>query len=109
MHSVVDWSAYAIWTGDGVLWWSVSLSSDSDVVENLGTPLAFEAPYRAGEKPVDVDDEGDDGPYSLPFHPLEMAGDVLRSLFGFNCGGLYLDDDPDLDELVLAGFIVDRR
>jgi hypothetical protein len=56
MHSVVDWSGYAIWTGDGALWRSVSLSSDSGVIENLGTPLTFEAPYRAGEKPVDVDD-----------------------------------------------------
>jgi hypothetical protein len=38
-----------------------------------------------------------------------MAEDALRSLFGFNYEGLYLDDDPDLDELVLAGFIVDPR
>jgi hypothetical protein len=81
--------AYAIWTGDGVLWRSVSLSSDSGVIENLGTPLAFEAPCRAGEKPVDVDDDGDEGPYSLPFHLLGIVGDVLRSLFGFTYEGLY--------------------
>lgn len=109
MHSVVDWFAYAIWTSDGMLWRSLSLSPDSGVIENLGNPLAFEAPYWAGEKPVDVDDEEDEERYPLRFHPLEMAEDALRSLFGFNYEGLYLNGDPDLDGLVLAGFVVDPR
>ena len=42
----------------------------------------------------------------MPFHPLELAEDALRALFGFNFEGLYLDNDPDLDNIVLAGFTV---
>jgi hypothetical protein len=108
MHSVVDWFAYAIWTGDGALSRSLDVSPGAGVVENLGTPLPFEAPFWAGENPVDSDDdEDDDEPYPLPFHPLEMAEDALRHLFGFNYEGIYLPDDPDLDQFVLAGFTVD--
>ena len=104
MHSVSDWFAYAIWTGDGELWRSLSLSPDSGVTENIGVPLAFEAPYWAGEKALEVD-EGED-PYPLPFHPLELAEDALRTLFGFNYEGQYLDGDPDLENVVLAGYRV---
>jgi hypothetical protein len=105
MHSVVDWFAYAIWTGDGTLARSLEVSPGSGVTENLGTPLPFEAPYWAGENPVE-DDEDEDA-YPLPFHPLEMAEDALRHLFGFNYEGHYLPDDPDLDQFVLAGFLID--
>ncbi len=95
MHSVVDWFAYAIWTSDGTPRRSLSLSPGSGVIENLGTPLAFEAPYWADAKPVDGDeDDEDDDRYPLPFHPLEMAEDALRHLFGFNYEGRYLDNDP---------------
>jgi hypothetical protein len=107
MHSVVDWFAFGIWNGDGSLRRSLSLSPDSGVIENLGTPLAFEAAYWAGEKAVEVD--GGESPYSLPFHPLELAEDTLRNLFGFNYEGPYLNDDPDLDDVVLAGFALVAR
>lgn len=106
MHSVVDWFAYAIWTGDGQLRRSLSLSPDSGIIENLGTPLAFEAAYWAGEKALQAE-EGEE-PYPLPFHPLDLAEDALRSLFGFNYEGMYLDDDPDLEQAVLAGYRADR-
>jgi hypothetical protein len=106
MHSVVDWFAYAIWTGDGELWRSLSVSPDHGIIENLGVPLAFEAPYWAGELAPEVDDDDDEEPYPLPFHPLELAEDALRSQFGFNYEGSYLEDDPDLDQVVLAGFVV---
>jgi hypothetical protein len=106
MHSVVDWFAYAIWTGDGELWRSLSLSPDSGILENVGRPLAFEGAYWAGEKALEVDDEEEE-PYPLPFHPLELGEDALRALFGFNYEGLYLDDDPDLEKVILAGFVVD--
>jgi hypothetical protein len=106
MHSVVDWFAYAIWSGDGELRRSLSLSPDSGIIENIGNPLAFEEPYWAGQKTLETDD--DEGSYPLPFHPLELAEDALRALFGFNYEGMYLDDDPDLEEVVLAGFVVDR-
>jgi hypothetical protein len=105
MHSVVDWFAYAIWNGDGSLWRALSLSPDSGVLENIGVPLAFEGPYWAGEHPVD-DDDDDEQSYPLPFHPLELAEDALRALFGFKYEGIYLDDDPELEDVVLAGFVV---
>jgi hypothetical protein len=107
MHSVVDWFAYAIWTGDGELWRSLSVSPDHGIIENLGVPLAFEAPYWAGEMAPEVDDDDDEeGLYPLPFHPLELAEDALRSQFGFNYEGSYHEDDPDLEQVVLAGFVV---
>ena len=105
MHSVVDWFAYAIWTGDGALWRALSLAPGHGIIENAGTPLAFEAPYWAGEHPVEPDDD-DDEPYPLPFHPLDMAEDALRALFGFTYEGVPLDDDPDLEKITLAGFAV---
>jgi hypothetical protein len=71
------------------------------------TPLAFEAPYWAGEHPVEPDDDDDDEPYPLPFHPLDMAEDALRALFGFTYEGVPLEDDPDLEKITLAGFVVE--
>lgn len=106
MHSVVDWFAYAIWDGEGRLRRSLSLSPDSGIMENIGSALEFESAYWAGEKPA-VDDDEDDG-YPLPFHPLELAEDALRALFGFNYEGYYFDGDPDLEAIVLAGFDIGR-
>jgi hypothetical protein len=105
MHSVVDWFAYAIWASDGTLRRALSLSPDSGIIENTGTPLDFEGPFWAGKRPVGT--TGFDGrPYSLPFHPLELGEEALRALFGFNYEGLYRDDDPDLENIVLSGFTV---
>jgi len=105
MHSVVDWFAYGMWAPDGALRRSLSLYPDSGIIENIGEPLPFEGPYWAGQRAVEDDD---DGPYALPFHPLEMSEDALRALFGFNFEGEYVDDDPDLEQIVLAGFDVGR-
>jgi hypothetical protein len=104
MHSVVDWFAYAIWNDKGELVRALSLSPDSGVMENHGKPLPFEAPYWAGERPLETD--SDDEPYPLPFHPLELAEDALRALFGFNYEGMTANDDPDLERITLAGFKV---
>jgi hypothetical protein len=105
MHSVVNWFAYAVWAGDGTLQRALSLSPGFGIIENTGTPLGFEDPFWAGQRPV----EGagfDEQPYTLPFHPLELAEAALGALFGFNYGGLQSDDDPDLENIVLAGFTV---
>lgn len=105
MHSVVDWFAYAIWASEGRLRRALSLSPDSGILENAGTPLDFEGPFWAGKRPVETTGF-DRRPYPLPFHPLELGEDALRALFGFNFEGLCRDDDPDLESIVLAGFTV---
>lgn len=105
MHSAVDWFAYAIWASDGTLRRALSLSPNSGILENTGTPLDFERPFWAGQRPVET--TGFDGQsYSLPFHPLELGEEALRALFGFVYEGLYREDDPDLEKIVLSGFIV---
>jgi hypothetical protein len=109
MHSVVDWFAYAIWDSDGTLRRSLSLSPASGIIENIGTPLDFEAPFWVGAHSVKTRGSF----YPLPFHPLELGEEALRVLFGFNYEGAYYDDDPDLENIVLAGFTIypisDRR
>ncbi|WP_101831065.1 DUF6928 family protein [Frankia canadensis] len=104
MLSTVDWFAYAIWDADGTLRRALSVDPDSGILENTGTPLPFEADYWAGRRPVEIDEDDPDPSYPLPFHPLEMAEDALRALFGFIYEGYVEDDDPDLDEIVLAGY-----
>jgi hypothetical protein len=102
---VVDWFAFAIWASDGTLRRALSLSPNSGIIENTGTPLDFEGPFWAGERPVET--AGFSGQrYPLLFHPLELGEETLRSLFGFNYEGIYHDDDPDLWSVVLAGFTV---
>ncbi len=107
-HSVVDFFAYGIWTPDGTLRRAFSLSADDGVIEDIGTPLPFEEKYLAGDPEFMVDlDEEDECPF--PFHPLDLANAALRALFGFVYEGAYEPDDPDLDQVVLAGYAVTYR
>ena len=115
-HSTVDWFAYAVWS-DGALRRSLSLSPDSGVMENIGEPLPFEAPFWAGQAgEVDDeahdwgDDEGDDDwddedeEYPFPFHPLELAEVALQELLGFTFEGVPTDIDPE--SIPVVGFVV---
>jgi hypothetical protein len=103
MHSVVSWFAYGAWSRDGTLRRSLSVSWDSGIIENLGIPLEFEVPFWAGAHPIETQE-----PHLLPFHPLELGEEALRALFGFNYEGFIHDDDPDLENIVLAGFILEE-
>ncbi|MFG2879154.1 DUF6928 family protein [Streptomyces sp. NPDC048337] len=104
MHSVVDWLTFAVWE-DGRLIRSLSLSPDSGVIEDIGEPFPFEAPYWAGDHPVALDpDWGDEAPYPLPFHPLDLGEAALRAFFGFILEGRRAPDDIDADDLRLHGF-----
>lgn len=97
MHSVTDTFAFAIWK-NGSLVRSLCLSPDDGIVENIGNPLPFEAPYWAGEHPA-----GDR--YPLPFHPLELGGEAaLREFFGFIIEGRRQPTDIDAESVKLAGF-----
>ncbi len=86
MHSVVNWFAYAVWPGDGTVRRALSHAPDYGIIEDIGTPLAFEEPYWAREGPA-VTGDGDKPPYLFPFDPLDLAEGALRALFGFNYEG----------------------
>jgi hypothetical protein len=106
MHSMSDWLCFAVWE-DGRLVRSLSLSPDGGIRENIGEPYDFEQPYWAGDHPV-VPIQGwpDQGPYPLPFHPLELGEDALRALFGFILEGSPAPDDVDASIVHLHGFRV---
>ena len=108
MHSVVDFFAYAIWEPDGTVRRSFSLSPDSGVIEDIGTPLPFEEKYLAGDREF-LDSLDEDDEYPFRFHPLDLAEAALRALFGFTYEGACEDDDPALEDIVLAGFAVTPR
>lgn len=105
MHSAVDFLAFAIWV-DGVLVRSLSISPDGGVQEDIGEHLSFEAPFWAGEHPVELDPEWgqDQEPYPLPFHPLEMGEEALRALFGFVLEGWPDPEDIDAFAIPMHGF-----
>jgi hypothetical protein len=105
MHSVVDWLSYATWS-DGALVRSLNLSPDGGIIENIGEPLPFEAPYWAGQHPVAPMGGTDEGPYPLPFHPLDLGQSALRHLFGFVTDGPHHPDDVAAGEVDLLGFRV---
>lgn len=107
MHSVSDFFAYAIWEPDGTVRRAFSLSPDTGVIEDLGTPLPFEEKYLAGDEEFLESLDGDEYPFR--FHPLSLAEAALRALFGFNYEGVWQDDDPELEDIVLAGYRVTPR
>lgn len=104
MHSVVDWLCFGVWE-DGALQRGLSVSPDDGVVEDVGEPLAFELPFRAGAHPVEPWDD-DDPAYPLPYHPLELGEEALRNLFGFILEGRPRPDDVDAESVVLHAFSV---
>lgn len=104
MHSVVDWLAFAVWT-DGALVRSLSVSPDGGIQEDIGGPLAFEAPIWAGAHPVErIAGRPNQDPYPLPFHPLEMGEEALRALFGFVLEGKQNPEDVDAFDIPVHGF-----
>jgi hypothetical protein len=106
MHSVVDALTFAVWE-DGELVRSLSVSPDSGVVENIGSPYDFEVPYWAGAHPVEPWPDGDDPePYPLPFHPLELGEEALRALVGFVLEGHAHPDDVDPYALLMNGYLL---
>ena len=83
MHSVVDWFAFARWSG-GKLVRSLSLSPDSGILEDIGHRLPFEEPFWEGRHPASDDEED---AYPFPFHPLELGEAALEEFFGYQLEG----------------------
>ena len=104
MHSVVDWFAYARWE-HGVLERAMSVSPDDGVIEDFGTRQNFEVSYWNGEYPaVDPEEEDEEAPYPIPFHPLELGEEALRSLFGYQLEGYINPNLLDTDRFKLLRF-----
>lgn len=104
MHSVVDWFAYARWE-QGVLSRALSVSPDDGVIEDIGARRDFEVSYWSGEHPaVDPEDEDEEMPYPLPFHPLELGEEALCSLFGYQLEGYINPNLLDTDRFKLLRF-----
>ncbi|WP_434361818.1 hypothetical protein NF212_25200 [Parasalinivibrio latis] len=93
MHSAVDWFAFAIWEKQKLIR-SLSLSPDSGILENTGTPFNFEAPYWDGVHPA-IDPLDDSDEYPLDFHPLELGEEALNFMFGYQLEGA--SDDATLE------------
>jgi hypothetical protein len=99
MHSVTSSFSYATWE-NGSLVRSLCWAPDDGIIENIGDPLPFEAPYWAGEHPA-----GDRSPILL--HPLQLGCETaLRALFGFAIEGRRQPTDIDAQSVKLAGFQV---
>lgn len=101
-HSVSDWFSFALWH-EGELIRTLSLSTDDGVFEQIGDPLTFERPYWDGRFAVD-DGEGEDEPYPLPFHPLELAEASLLHHLGFQFEGYVKDWVCDPADIPIATF-----
>ena len=108
MYSVVDWFAYATWKPDGGLRRALSVSSNDEVIEDIGARLPFEEYFWAGDFPAT-----DDGDHPLPFHPLELSEGALEHLLGFVFEGHSDMADSSLVDsfaVTLGGFrLIGRR
>jgi hypothetical protein len=92
MHSVVDWTAFAVWRNGEVIR-SLSLSPDSGVLEDIGPRMEFEEPFWAGEHPVGSPVEVGEGfDYPFVFHPLELGEAALNDFFGYQLEGFITPD-----------------
>jgi hypothetical protein len=100
MHSVSDWFACAVWA-NGELVRSLSLSLAHRIAEDIGGPLAFERPFWARRQAA-----VDRPPGALGFHPLDLAQQAMRFLFGFALEGRPQQDDVDAGQIIMLGYRV---
>ncbi|HVJ82910.1 MAG TPA: hypothetical protein VNC50_17715 [Planctomycetia bacterium] len=104
MHSVVDWFAFAIWE-NGTIKRSLSLSPDSEIMEDIGPKLPFEEPFWAGKHPaIEPDEEEADNPYPLPFHPLDFGEAAMGALIGYQMEGFGEFDVIDPEKVALMQY-----
>lgn len=85
LHSVVDWFAFATWRA-GALVRALSLAPDDGVIETIGEPMPAEAPFWAGERALEMGGDADEA-YPPPFHPHDLAPEIMADLVGFSFEG----------------------
>lgn len=100
VHSVDDSFAYAVWN-DGELVRSLSVSLPRRIIEDIGQPLEFERPFWAARRAFI-----DRHPGALGFHPLDVAQQAMRFLFGFALEGTPDPDDIDAGQISMLGYRV---
>ncbi len=96
MHSVNDSMGFGVWH-NGRWVRRLGMDPDNGIFLNEGEPLPAERPFWAGEHAEDDD-------YSLPFHPLELAEELLRAELGFVLEGEPGADDVDPFEIPMFTF-----
>lgn len=105
-HSVVDWLAFGEYR-DGEWRRLLSLSPDSGIMVDIGQRLDCETAYWDGHHPVDPDPDFGGTDYALPFHPLELAEDVMAEALGFTLEGVPTALDPF--DIPMHGFRLDPK
>lgn len=89
-----DYGGFAHFTGETVV--RSFSATRTQVIEDLGLPEPFEAPYWAGERAEAA------GGISLPFEPRDLALSAERHWLGVDIG----EDGPDIN---VVGYAVDGR
>lgn len=87
MHSANDSMGFGVWQS-GSLIRALGMDPENGIFINQGEPTAAEEPFWRGDHPED------DG-YPLPFHPLELAEELLRAELGFVFEGMPQPDDVE--------------
>lgn len=96
MHSVNDSMGFGVWQSGR---WIRTLGMDPEagIFINDGEPTAAEQPFWNG-------DHAEDDDYPLPFHPLDLAEELLRAELGFVLEGDPRPDDLDPFEIPMFTF-----
>lgn len=89
-----DYGGFAHFTGETVV--RSFCATRTHVIEDIGLPEPFEAPYWAGEKAEQA------GGIALPFEPQDLALASARHWLGADIGA----DGPDIN---IVGYAVDGR
>lgn len=96
-HSGVDGCEFALWS-EGVLVRAIGINRVNGVVEDIGDPLPFEAPFWSGRHPHEPEKfivGAGPSPFPTPFHPLDFGNAAVRALFGFIVEGRRSPYDVD--------------
>jgi hypothetical protein len=96
MHSVNDSMGFGVWQS-GKLVRALGMDPENGIFINEGEPTAAEEPFWRGDHPEDDD-------YPLPFHPLELAEELLRAELGFVLEGMPRPDDIDPYDIPMFTF-----
>ncbi len=99
MNSVVDAVAVEIWSGEGDTVRELMLTAEQGVAIDVGERLHFEAPFWSGQVLDDLHTDPE-----MPFHPMTLGEEALRTYFGFVLEAAVHDDDLDAFAIDLYGF-----